>query len=75
MRTVRFKATIQADGTIVLPQGEGWKPGEAEITVVQRDERTERPWMQFVGTISEEDGALALAAIEEACENIDLDGW
>ena len=75
MRTVRFKATIQADGTVVLPQGEGWKPGEAEITVVHHDERPKRPWMEFVGAVSEEDGALAMAAIEEHCENIDPDGW
>lgn len=75
MRTVRFKATIQADGTVVLPQGEAWMPGEAEITVVQHDERPERPWMQFVGTVSDEDTAEILAAIEESCETIDPDGW
>jgi len=30
---------------------------------------------QFAGTISPEDAAEMLAAIEEACENVDEDAW
>lgn len=30
---------------------------------------------QFAGFLSPEDAAEMLAAIEEGCENIDLDGW
>lgn len=75
MRTVRFKTTIPADGRVTLPEGEAWLPGEAEITVVQHDEVPERPWMQYVGTLSDEDAQAILAAIEEDCETIDRDAW
>ena len=31
--------------------------------------------MQLAGSISEEDADLMSKAIEDGCENIDLDGW